>query len=1430
MLSKSRPVIFVAFANPEGDLGSLKAEFHQVKKTLEQLHSFELVVEPFATKEILLQTFQKYRSRITIFHYGGHADQFGILLESGKGTQEFAATQGLAEFLSVQTGLQLVFLNGCSTDGQVKSFHRAGVPVVIGTRKPIPDTEASTFAAWFYQGLATGATLEQAFTEAKGALKTKPSGGPTRGRDVLSTQTKETGDPKTLWNLYARTTTDRQWSLTKASGNPLFGLPQPQHYDLPRNPFRPLSRFREQDWEIFFGRGQQIRDLYNWVLDKHTHPILLLFGQSGVGKSSLLDAGLNPRLKAAGYEVRYVQRDRSKGLYSTLKQAVMPEASLAQKLREMETKNPRPVMVILDQIEEAYTYAESPKALQEEMEAFVEELAAIYADRDQRPQGKLILSFRKEWLAEIEAALEGKVLFSKMAPLEPLDHQGILEAINGPAHTEGLKDEYNLTIADGLAEKIANDLLDRNSPIAPTLQLVLTKMWDKALSQTGTPHFDFDHYEEFHHKDLGDILDQQLDKLRQLKPEETDSGLALDVLAFHTTRHGTAEQHNPEDLLHEYGVERAEKVSSLIQACKDLHLLADPSFTGKYPPRSPAAGSLFQSSIQVGAVGFAGSYSQNQSGGLLLKASRLSHDTLAPYVRERFDSSMLPGQRARRILEDKVKDWEEGSSALSLQDLQRVEHGQIGMRTLRAKEAELLKASKYHQDQITQAIQREQQRQKTLARNLTWAKWIAIAMTLIALAVVEWQRRVAVEREVEAVSRQLVLQSSSERQDNRLLMLLQAFKLKPSVTSLGGFLNGLMSVDPRFKKMVVTPAPISAVEISPKGDIMAFSNDDGTVGLLEVSTGQLMSKLPKRHHYPVYTMDFSLDGRLLVTGGDDGIQLWNTKTRQPLGPLLDTNGETVVSVKFSPDQRFFVSGSYEGTIQFWDVVHTKPIMGRTIKQVDEVETLQFSPNGRILAASSDDNNIQLWNVATLNPIGSALSGHKAPVSNLGFSPDGQWLVSGSNDTTLRIWAIPSGKPAGDPLRGHTAPIYDIAISSDGKTLASGSVDGSVRLWSLTQREPLGDPMRGHNNVIRGVMFDPTGAVLISASNDKSIQYWNVSQLKAGDLFGETGELIHKVLFDSNGQNLVSTGANQIIRIWDLQLGKPTRSVKLDEPAHALALSEDNQLLAIGGENGVITLSNFSDGKTIHKLEDHTDEIGSLVFNSDHTRLFSAGMDSGIRVWDTRSGQLLGVMGDNEVAVHTLKLSSDDNLLLSGSADKTIQMWDTRKLTPIGEPLHGHEGEVLDIAISPDGKQFATSGDEGSILLWDFASKNSIGSPLTGLGGSVYQIAYSADGQMLMAGNEDGTVQLWDIKSRQPIGNPLQGHSEPVTTMAYNPKTQVLATGSRDTTIRLWDVNPKSWVKQACKLVGRNFLPEEWAQYLGEQFPYQPTCPEFPLSN
>ncbi|KAF5332389.1 hypothetical protein D9758_017365 [Tetrapyrgos nigripes] len=131
--------------------------------------------------------------------------------------------------------------------------------------------------------------------------------------------------------------------------------------------------------------------------------------------------------------------------------------------------------------------------------------------------------------------------------------------------------------------------------------------------------------------------------------------------------------------------------------------------------------------------------------------------------------------------------------------------------------------------------------------------------------------------------------------------------------------------------------------------------------------------------------------------------------------------------------------------------------------------------------------------------------------------------------------------------------------------------------------------------------------------------------------------------------------------------------------------------------------------------------------------------------------------DTASKVWDISISSDGGRIVSGSDDRTVRIWDAQTGTAIGEPLQGHEDEVLSVAFSPDGARIVSGSYDRTVRIWDAQTGTAIGEPLQGHEDWVQSVAFSPDGARIVSGSYDRTVRIWDAQTGTAIGEPLQGH-------------------------------------------------------------------------
>jgi WD40 repeat protein len=300
---------------------------------------------------------------------------------------------------------------------------------------------------------------------------------------------------------------------------------------------------------------------------------------------------------------------------------------------------------------------------------------------------------------------------------------------------------------------------------------------------------------------------------------------------------------------------------------------------------------------------------------------------------------------------------------------------------------------------------------------------------------------------------------------------------------------------------------------------------------MSLSSDNLLSTLTG-HTDTVWAVAWSPDGRLLASGGDNTIRIWNLASSKPLplttleedpedgvvksiawspdGRLVAfcgtnthlwdaTTGERypplipdprpdynfVNSVAWSPNSRSLASSYDDGTIILWDAFTRMPLA--TLKgSTDGVFSVAWSPDGRLLASASEDKMVRLWDVHTSQIVAVLSAQPYLPVS-LAWSPDGRLLVCGG-DSVPRIWDASTRKQLLYKWVGR-GMIWATVWSSDGR-LATASTDQTVRLWDVHKGKHLAT-LNGHTKEVYSVAWSPDGCQLASGSEDKTVRLWRV---------------------------------------------------------------------------------------------------------------------------------------------------------------------------------------------------------------------------------------------------------------------------------------------------------------------------------------------------
>lgn len=488
----------------------------------------------------------------------------------------------------------------------------------------------------------------------------------------------------------------------------------------------------------------------------------------------------------------------------------------------------------------------------------------------------------------------------------------------------------------------------------------------------------------------------------------------------------------------------------------------------------------------------------------------------------------------------------------------------------------------------------------------------------------------------------------------------------------------------------------------------------------------------------VNSADYSPDGTRIVSASrDKSIRLWDARTGLQLAILLG-HDDRVISAAFSPDGTRIVSASRDKTGRVWDARSGAQLL--LLNGHEAVVThAAYSPDGARIVTSSVDKTARIWDARTGAPL-ATLKGHADVVASAVFSPDGTRIVTASADKTARIWDARSGAPLA-VLAGHEAGLNTAVYSPDGGRIATSGLDGTVRIWDAHTGAQV-STLSGPGGVFNSAAFSPDGSRIVTTSVDRTCRIWDVRSGSQLAVLSGHDDVVKTAVYSPDGKHIVTASVDTTVRIWDAKT--------------------DASLTTLSGHKGIVY---------------------TAVYSPDGTRVLTASGDNTARIWNAKTGESLTALSGHTADVQAAAYSPDGSRIVTASKDKTARIWDAHNGAPIAI-LEGHTDGVNFAAYSPDGAHIVTTSFDKTARIWDALS----GAPLTvlsGHGATVNTAAYSPDGQHIVTSSFDKTARVWDARSGAQLAI-LAGHADSVESAAYSPDGLQIVTASQDMTARTWD--------------------------------------------
>jgi WD40 repeat protein/class 3 adenylate cyclase len=1205
-----------------------------------------------------------------------------------------------------------------------------------------------------------------------------------------------------------------------------------------RNPYKGLRAFAENDAEDFFGREALSEHLVARLAETR---FLAVVGPSGSGKSSVVRAGLLPRLRQGalpGSEHWYVA-EMFPGAYpleeleaallrvgdnvptGLLEQLEKDERGLVRAVKQLVVDEESELVLVVDQLEEAFTLVED----EDRRTQFLALLERAVTDPHARL--RVVVTLRADFYDRpLLYSGFAELLRDYVEALVPLKAEEFERAIAGPAERVGAKFE------PGLLSELVSDV--SNEPGAlPLLQYALTELYERREGSTLTR----DAY-----RATGGVSGALAGRAEEIymglgePAREASRQLFLRLVTLGEGAEDTRRR-----------VERTELASMEVDQ-----------------------GALAEAIQEFGASRLLSFDRDPRSGTPTIE---VAHEAL---MREwgRFRRWIDSGReqvRLHRRLAAATREWEaarrEPSYLLRGSNLAQFEllagDSTIALTELEREFVDVSTAA----NELELARQRRQNRRlKGLlagAVGLLLLAVVAGALALVSRSNAQHEAQVALGRQIGAEA------VSAPRIDLAMLLARESLSLDRSFQTGGTLLATLLrtpEVTGTFT-MPIQDRPLE-VKVSPDGRSIAAITNNNVMRIYDTRThrqtrefgaitadyayvptsGDLFAASPGK--VPAYLLADPQTGRTLHTFTLS--KKWQTTPSSPVEPAVVTRDGRygfVIWAAVNPDQTSGPAYEEEWRLDHGGTSHLVRLGGTGVIAATAL------PGDRLIVAT--DRQIVTWNAKTQKEtLSRGPTFGPTEFVNGAISPDGRMFAYGLEDGTVHFFDIEKNKTV-DGLGAHSAAVQRLAFSPDSRTVVSTGDDGVAIVWNPATGRPI-ERLTGHTGRVGGADFDPSGKTFYSAALDGTILQYDLGGTKR---FGSPFTLPpgHPP-FPSEplpSAPLLAVSANSgVFAAGALPNGLTQSSVEIYSTAplrrvNTISLASDRSVSAgawagsrfvLGADRGLVQLWGVGNAKSqagavLDGLSPKSQvrsvaasKAGNVIAAVDGWTVSQPNappMEAGeLAIW--HDGRLVST----PLSLHTfgngVALSPDGATAAVATDDARLLVVDARtgRLERTIRPANA-SGLLSAVAFSPDGT-LASGTWSGIVNLWNPHTGQGIGHSTLVAAAPVASIAFSADGKTFAtSGGSSGGTRIWVTATQQQLGADFPGGQGQWGSVAYTADSRYLITVFGDGTAYRWPVSPNAWENQACAVAGRNFTPEEWRRFVGARS-YSRVCSQFPV--
>lgn len=485
---------------------------------------------------------------------------------------------------------------------------------------------------------------------------------------------------------------------------------------------------------------------------------------------------------------------------------------------------------------------------------------------------------------------------------------------------------------------------------------------------------------------------------------------------------------------------------------------------------------------------------------------------------------------------------------------------------------------------------------------------------------------------------------------------------------------------------------------------------------------------------------------------------------------------------------------------------------------DTIRCVKYSPDGKYFATGSKDQTIKLWDIKTGNLIRTFI-GHKGGVNSIVFDPTTSWLISADDYGQLIKWDLASGSNILEIIASN-AKVKCLALSPNGAHLASGGVDNIVRVFDPTSGDLLAE-IKKHKNTIMSLSYSHKGDKLVTAGKKSKETYlWStIDYSQIGGYFCSGCGEPRSVQFSLDDEEVLITRGGQVgavlvgsVQTWngnDKGMWNTYWAPFIDCYG---VFSSDKKHLLVGGANGALYYydrSKIEEKKNMalqyqppveKKLEGHTDHIFAIELSPDGKYALTASRDKTFILWDIKTGRIIHKYYSGVGEIQSIVSANNGKHVITSTNRGKLRLWDIRygKLVQTYYCMNN----IYTVAVNPSITLAAVAQPHQRWMGIMDLRNDKMSKKIYAASMPIVEMEFSTDGKYVKVTDEKGVISYVDVgalKKTTNAGNYLgqdsgkdlisQFEHEGGTTCAvFDAELDRYITGGKDGSIKIWKKN------------------------------------------